>query len=121
MARRRPALIWSPEAQTDLSAIWDHYATVAGRDRADAVVREISDVSLLIEDHPFAGRARDEIRPGLRSVAARPYILFIGSVMTSLRSFGYCTVGATWMRFSALVRAIYDDPTHGQRARDRFV
>src|SRR5215472_13905833 len=76
MARRRPAIIWSPEAQTDLSDIWDYYASVAGRDRADAVIRGINNASRLIEDHPFSGRARDEIRPGLRSVAVRPYILF---------------------------------------------
>ena len=30
----------------------------------------------LLEDHPLAGRARDEVRPGLRSIAALPHIIF---------------------------------------------
>jgi plasmid stabilization system protein ParE len=28
------------------------------------------------KDHPFAGRARDEVRPELRSVAAPPHVIF---------------------------------------------
>jgi toxin ParE1/3/4 len=76
MARRRSTLIWSPEARGDLSDIWDYYAKNAGRDRADNRVREISDAARLLETHPFAGRARDEIRPGLRSISVRPYVVF---------------------------------------------
>ena len=30
----------------------------------------------LIEEHPFAGRARNELRPGLRSFAATPHVVF---------------------------------------------
>ena len=30
----------------------------------------------LIEDHPFAGRARNEVRPGLRSFPATPHVVF---------------------------------------------
>jgi toxin ParE1/3/4 len=30
----------------------------------------------LIEGHPFAGRARNEVRPGLRSFAATPHVVF---------------------------------------------
>jgi plasmid stabilization system protein ParE len=33
-------------------------------------------VIALIEDHPFAGRARDEVRRGLRSSAATPHVVF---------------------------------------------
>jgi toxin ParE1/3/4 len=33
-------------------------------------------VTALIEDHPFAGRARNEVRPGLRSFAATPHVIF---------------------------------------------
>ena len=76
MARRRRPIAWSPEARADLSEIWDYYAKVAGRHRADNIVREINDASRLIEDQPFGGRARDEVRPGPRSIAARPYVVF---------------------------------------------
>jgi plasmid stabilization system protein ParE len=30
----------------------------------------------VLDDFPFAGRVRDEIRPSLRSVAASPHIVF---------------------------------------------
>jgi toxin ParE1/3/4 len=30
----------------------------------------------MLKEHPRAGRARDEIRPGLRSVASRSYVVF---------------------------------------------
>jgi toxin ParE1/3/4 len=33
-------------------------------------------VIALIEDHPFAGRSRNEVRPGLRSFAAAPHVVF---------------------------------------------
>jgi toxin ParE1/3/4 len=64
------------EARPDLSEIWDHHAKSVGRRNADEIVRGIRDATRVIEDHPCAGRARDEIRPGLRTVPARPYIVF---------------------------------------------
>jgi len=39
-------------------------------------VRKITEACRLLEDHPFVGRTRDEIRPGLRSIAATPYVVF---------------------------------------------
>ena len=44
----RRAAIWSSPAVADLHGIWDHYA----------------------------GRARDELRPGVRSIAATPHVIF---------------------------------------------
>jgi toxin ParE1/3/4 len=73
--RRRP-IDWSQDARADLSEIWNYYVKVAGRHTADQIVREIGDVCRLLEDHPFAGRARDEVRPGVRSIAARPHVVF---------------------------------------------
>jgi toxin ParE1/3/4 len=73
MADRRPPLIWSSDALADLSDIWDYYANVAGRHTADKIVREICRI---LEDHPFAGRGRNEIRAGLRSVVASPHVVF---------------------------------------------
>jgi toxin ParE1/3/4 len=76
MARRRRPVVWSPEARADLSEIWDYHAQATGRSNADNIAREIDTACRLLEEHPFAGRARDEIRPGVRSVVARPHVIF---------------------------------------------
>ena len=44
-------VIWSSDARSDLSEIWDYYFKVAGR-------------------------VREEVRPGLRSIAASPHVVF---------------------------------------------
>jgi toxin ParE1/3/4 len=75
IGHRRP-LFWSPEARADLSDIWNYYSRVAGRHTANNVVRRIGEACQLLEDHPYAGRARNEVRPGLRSVTANPHIVF---------------------------------------------
>jgi toxin ParE1/3/4 len=69
-------VIWSSQARTDLSEIWNYYYQVAGQLTADKVVRRIVETSRLLEDHPFGGRSRDEIRLGLRSLVARPHVVF---------------------------------------------
>ncbi len=40
------------------------------------ILREIGKVVALIEDHPFAGWSRDEVRSGLRSLATNPHVVF---------------------------------------------
>jgi toxin ParE1/3/4 len=72
----RGRLLWSPEAEADLADIWEYYAGVAGRHTADSIVRGIADTARLIEDHPYGGRTRDEVRPGLRSIATAPHVIF---------------------------------------------
>lgn len=72
---KRPAL-WSLEAVADVGRVWDHYAGVAGTRTADNILREIGKVVLLIEEHPLAGRLRDEVRSDLRSIATSPHIVF---------------------------------------------
>jgi toxin ParE1/3/4 len=69
-------LIWSPEATGDLTDIWNHYSGVAGRQVADKIVQEIGNAAGVLEDHPYGGRSRDEVRPGLRSLAANPHVIF---------------------------------------------
>lgn len=75
MDPKRPP-IWSADARADLSDIWDYYAGVASRRTADNIIRAIGDMARLIEDQPYGGRARNEIRPGLRSLAAAPHVIF---------------------------------------------
>jgi toxin ParE1/3/4 len=76
MAESSRSVIWSSDARADLSEIWSYYLRVAGRAIADKIVREIAEKSRLLENHPFGGRSRDEVHPGLRSIAARPHVIF---------------------------------------------
>lgn len=73
-AKQRAA--WSPEARADLVEIWDYYAAVAGRQTEDNIARDIAAACALIEDYPQGGRSRNELGPGLRSVAVRPHVVF---------------------------------------------
>ena len=75
-ARRRRRILWSSEALADLNDIWDYYASVAGPPTADKIVRDIGRACRVLEEHPLAGRARDELRPGIRSIAAHPHVIF---------------------------------------------
>ncbi len=70
MAGSERPVIWSPEALADLDAIWNYYVRVAGRNTADKIGREIGKAVSFLEDYPFGGRSRDEVRPGLRSVGS---------------------------------------------------
>jgi toxin ParE1/3/4 len=47
-----------------------------GPHTADGIVRRVGEVCALLEEHPFAGRARNEVRPGLRSMAANAHVVF---------------------------------------------
>jgi toxin ParE1/3/4 len=76
MAGHRPPAIWSPEALEDVDRLWDYYAQIAGRATADRIIREIMKVVKTIDDFPSAGRSRDEIREGLRSLSTTPQIVF---------------------------------------------
>jgi toxin ParE1/3/4 len=76
MPAARRAALWSPEALDDRDRIWDYYVGVADLRTAEKALRGIADVIALIQDHPFAGRGRDEVRPGLRSFAASPHVIF---------------------------------------------
>ncbi|MFY9759304.1 MAG: type II toxin-antitoxin system RelE/ParE family toxin [Xanthobacteraceae bacterium] len=76
MAEAKRAALWSPEALDNRERIWDYYVRVAGRHTAERILREIAEVIALIEDHPFAGRARNEVRPDLRSFDANTHVVF---------------------------------------------
>lgn len=76
MVERKPSAIWSPEAIEDVGHLWDYYADVAGRASADKIIREISMVVQTIDEFPSSGRRRDEVRAGLRSLAATPHVVF---------------------------------------------
>jgi len=76
MAGPRRSIIWSREAEADLEDIWTYYAESAGRDVANAIARAIGDTCRMLEEHPLAGRERNEITSGLRSALSSPYVIF---------------------------------------------
>jgi len=76
MIERRRPVTWSSDARSDLSEIWDYYVGVAGRHTADRIVRGIDEATRHLEEHPFAGRARNEVRAGLRSIVTGPHVVF---------------------------------------------
>jgi toxin ParE1/3/4 len=76
MAEPKLPAIWSQEALADLDQLWDYYAGAAGRPIADKILREIARVVATIDDFPLAGRSRDEIKVGLRSLAVSPQVVF---------------------------------------------
>jgi toxin ParE1/3/4 len=76
MAAPKSPAIWSADARADLDEIWKHYERTVSPSVAEKIVRQIDDVIRLIQEHPLAGRARDEVRAGLRSFAATPHVVF---------------------------------------------
>jgi toxin ParE1/3/4 len=76
MAERKPPVLWSLEALGDVDRLWDYYAKLSGQTIADRVIREVAKAVAAIGDFPLVGRSRDEIRPGIRSLAASPHVVF---------------------------------------------
>ena len=74
-------LVWSPEAETDFLSIWDRGASVSAH-VADAHLRDIHLAVTNLIAFPYAGAARDEIAPGIRSVVVSPTVVFyrVGSI-----------------------------------------
>lgn len=75
MARAR-ALVWSSRAKQDLRDIWRYYARIASPDIADRMVRDIAEGAERLTENPLPGRARNELREGLRSLLVHPHTLF---------------------------------------------
>jgi toxin ParE1/3/4 len=68
--------IWSSAATQDVDDLWDYYAVNASLEIADRIVEEVEAAARRVALHPFHGRLRDEIVPGLRSVRSPAYIVF---------------------------------------------
>jgi len=65
----------SPLADADLKSIWDYIATDAPESAA-AFHSELVAKFELIADHPYVGRARDDVKRGLRSIPAGAYVVY---------------------------------------------
>jgi toxin ParE1/3/4 len=71
-------VVWSPEAVSDLTEIWQRYARLVGPPTADRMVLAIGEACRALEQDPFCGRPRSELRPGIRSLDAGPHVAFYG-------------------------------------------
>jgi toxin ParE1/3/4 len=69
-------IVWSPDADNDLAQIWNYLAREASIGRADDQVRKIETACCVLAEWPLAGRSRDTIIPGLRTIVATPYVIF---------------------------------------------
>jgi toxin ParE1/3/4 len=76
MAGPERPVVWSSTALADLADIWSHYAMVAGRLTADKTVRDVGEACRTVAARPFAGRSRNDVRAGLRSIAAGAVVVF---------------------------------------------
>ena len=76
-------LVISRQAETDLILIWIFYAEKS--ERAAARIRKniISKYDLLLQ-FPRAGRSRNELQEGLRSLSVRNHIIFYREIEAGL-------------------------------------
>lgn len=65
----------SPQAEIDLTAIWDYIAADNLR-AADTLLDRIDAIFDMLAETPFAGRERSELRTGLRSFPVGNYLIF---------------------------------------------
>ena len=65
-------VVYSPRAQRHLTDLYEWIAHESGfPDRAEAYVSALMDRCDSLVDFPMVGRARDDVRPGLRTVGFR--------------------------------------------------
>ncbi len=76
MARSELAIIWSPEAENDLLDIWNYVARESSPSLADAQVKAVHHACVTLAQWPHSGRARDDLRVGVRSIVVKPYVAF---------------------------------------------
>ena len=66
----------APQAQTELSNIWTYIVREGGSvAAADAVIDAITERFYLLSQFPRIGRAREDLRSGLRSFAVGRYVI----------------------------------------------
>ena len=84
MPNRKVRIVWSPESEQDLLAIWTWGASRFSSDIADRHLRDIQQAVAMLATSPEIGRARDDLRPGIREVVVYPTVLFYRIVETRI-------------------------------------
>lgn len=67
----RYAIVVTPEARDQLDTIWDYIADAASADIALRFTDGMLDRLTTLSDYPRIGTPRDDLRPGLRTLAYR--------------------------------------------------
>jgi toxin ParE1/3/4 len=80
--RRR--LIWSADADADLISIWHHGARVWSDSVADDHLLEIQYRCEHLLDAPMLGKERDDLLVGIRSLSAKPHVIFYLTSQTTV-------------------------------------
>ena len=76
----------SRNVEAELDDIWLYIATESGStDVADRIIGSITDHLLLLSKHPYLGRRRDDLRPGLRSLTVGSYVVIYRVEGSSVR------------------------------------
>jgi toxin ParE1/3/4 len=66
----------APQARAELNGIWNYIVKESGNAAAaDGVIDSITDRFYLLGQYPRLGRARDDLRPGLRSYPVGEYVI----------------------------------------------
>ena len=66
----------APQARAGLSNIWNYIVKESGNiAAADSVIDAITERFYLVSQYPRMGRARDDLREGLRSFAVGEYVI----------------------------------------------
>jgi toxin ParE1/3/4 len=76
--------IWSRLATQDLLDIWSYVGNEASLAVADKLLREIDRGCFALGAWPEYGKARDDIRKGLRSVLVSRYVVFYRATKTAI-------------------------------------
>jgi toxin ParE1/3/4 len=76
MTNNNRRLVWSPDSENDLVAIWRHGAAEWTEEIADRHLLEIEVACDRLIDEPMLGRPRDELLVGMRSLPVRPHVVF---------------------------------------------
>jgi toxin ParE1/3/4 len=69
-------LLISQAARADIDEIWVHTATEWSIEAANRFRESLSRIFSLLRRNPFAGRSRDELSSGLRSLPVGKYLVF---------------------------------------------
>jgi toxin ParE1/3/4 len=72
-------VVVSPQADADVDKIWFHVAA-KNLKAANALAERFAQTSQLLADTPLSGRARPELRKGLRSFPVSSYTIFYLSI-----------------------------------------
>jgi toxin ParE1/3/4 len=76
MPKKSNRLTWAPKADQDLLDIWNYYAVEASAETADKIVQQIVAAVWRVGGLPLSGRSREDLKAGIRSVLAHPYVVF---------------------------------------------